>query len=93
MIAMLLGSYLYGYVSDMFGRRLACLLSLLNVAVGLLLTAFMPDYVSFTIIRFVSGLGIITKIVVIFINKSFGTKNVAYNHTVPNTIFKSTFRV
>ena len=61
MIAMLLGSYLYGYVSDTLGRRLACLLSLLNTAIGLLLTAFMPEYISFTISRFLSGLGKIHK--------------------------------
>ena len=57
MTAMLVGSYIYGALSDKFGRRVASLTSLLNVAVGLLLTAFMPEYISFTVSRFISGLG------------------------------------
>ena len=54
---MLVGSFVYGYLADKLGRRPASIMALFNVASGLLVTAFMEDYVSFTILRFITGIG------------------------------------
>ena len=57
MSAMLVGSFVYGYLADKLGRRPASIMALFNVASGLLATAFMEDYISFTILRFITGIG------------------------------------
>ena len=57
MSAMLVGSFTYGILSDRFGRRRIAVIAQLNVASGLLLTAFMPNYVSFAVSRFITGVG------------------------------------
>ena len=57
MFALLVGSYLFGALSDKLGRKKAATIALLVNAIGLLGTAFMPDYISFTIARFITGLG------------------------------------
>ena len=62
MSAMLVGSYVYGTLSDKIGRRITAVIALLNVALGLLSTAVMPEYISFTISRFVTGVGKYLKI-------------------------------
>ena len=55
--AMLVGSFVYGYLADKLGRRPASIMALFNVASGLLAAALMEDYVSFTILRFITGIG------------------------------------
>ena len=57
MSAMLVGSLTYGVLSDRIGRRSTAVIAQLNVAAGLLLTAFMPTYVSFAMSRFITGFG------------------------------------
>ena len=57
MSAMLVGSYVYGYLSDKIGRRYTSCIALFNVASGLLFTAFAPNYVLFVLSRFITGAG------------------------------------
>ena len=57
MSAMLVGSFTYGILSDKIGRRPTAVIAQLNVAAGLLLTAFMPDYILFCVSRFITGVG------------------------------------
>ena len=57
MSAMLVGSFTYGILSDRIGRRCTAVIAQLNVASGLLLTAFMPNYISFSMSRFITGFG------------------------------------
>ena len=57
MSAMLFGSYGFGSLSDKIGRKPTSIIALFAVAAGLLSTTFMPDYISFTISRFITGIG------------------------------------
>ena len=57
MSAMLVGSFVYGYLADKLGRRPASIMALFNVASGLLFTAFAPNYVLFVLSRFITGAG------------------------------------
>ena len=53
----LVSSYIFGYLSDKIGRKKSTLIALLMVAGGVILSSFMPEYISFTIIRFITGFG------------------------------------
>ena len=55
--AMFSGSIIYGTLSDRIGRKKTAFIAQLNVSIGLLLTAFMPNYISFAISRFITGVG------------------------------------
>ena len=56
-LGMLFGSYLWGSLSDLSGRRCALLISLtVNGAFGFF-SAFAPNYYVFLVLRFVSGFG------------------------------------
>ena len=57
MSAMLVGSYVFGYLADRFGRKITSVLALFITGSGLMLGAFMPEYISFTTTRFISGFG------------------------------------
>ena len=57
MSAMFFGSIIYGTLSDRIGRKKTAFMAQLNVSIGLLLTAFMPNYISFAISRFITGVG------------------------------------
>ena len=57
MSALLIASYVLGYISDKLGRKIALIISLVINAIGLLLGAFMPEYISFTTARFIAGFG------------------------------------
>ncbi len=57
MFALFTGSYIFGTLSDLIGRRKTATISLFVNSIGLLASAFMPDYISFTIARFITGLG------------------------------------
>ena len=48
---------MFGALSDLIGRKPASIIALLVNAVGLLLSAFMPEYISFTLARFITGIG------------------------------------
>ena len=56
-IGMLFGSYVWGSVADVTGRRLTMLLSLTCSGVFGLASAFVPSYWLFTLMRFFSGFG------------------------------------
>ena len=66
MCAFLVGSYLFGWLSDYLGRKKALTIAALVNASGLLMTAFMPNYALFTIARFITGLGRIFSILFAF---------------------------
>ena len=57
MSALLVGSYVFGFISDKLGRKIAAITSLLVIAIGLLVGAFMLEYISFTAVRFITGFG------------------------------------
>ena len=57
MSAMLVGSYVFGYLADRIGRKITSIASLFIIGIGLLLGAFMPEYISFTAARFIAGFG------------------------------------
>ena len=73
MCALLAGSYLFGSLSDLIGRKKALTIAALVNGVGLLMTAFMPNYILFTIARFITGLGMRTK-------QSFSDKKIKKNY-------------
>lgn len=54
MVGVLIGSYVFGDLSDKFGRRPTFMLSLLVQVVFGLLTAVAPEFISYTICRMVS---------------------------------------
>ena len=54
MIGVMVGSYIFGDLSDKFGRRPTFMLSLLLQVVFGLLTAVTPDFITYTICRMVS---------------------------------------
>ena len=56
-IGMLFGSYIWGSVADIAGRRTTLLLSLTCSGVFGLVSAFVPSFWLFTLMRFFSGFG------------------------------------
>ena len=56
-IGMLFGSYIWGSIADITGRRITMLLSLTCSGVFGLTSAFVPSYWLFTLMRFFSGFG------------------------------------
>ena len=56
-IGMLFGSYIWGSLADVTGRRMTMLLSLTCSGVFGLASAFVPSYWLFTLMRFFSGFG------------------------------------
>ena len=57
MSAMFFASYAFGTLSDKIGRKKTSFIALLMVATGILVSSFMPEYISFTIVRFITGFG------------------------------------
>ena len=57
MSSMFVASYVFGILSDKIGRKLTSMVGLLLVGSGLLASAFMPEYISFTVSRFITGFG------------------------------------
>ncbi|XP_071136949.1 organic cation transporter protein-like [Mytilus edulis] len=53
----LVGSALFGTIGDIFGRKIATCLSLMFMFGAHLGTVFIPNYFSFIIMRFISGIG------------------------------------
>ncbi|HEV2629022.1 MAG TPA: MFS transporter [Pseudolabrys sp.] len=53
-----LGSLLFGWLTDRFGRRLFFFVTLATYLVGVLLSAFSWDFWSFAVFRFITGAGI-----------------------------------
>ncbi|HEY2754468.1 MAG TPA: MFS transporter [Pseudolabrys sp.] len=53
-----LGSLVFGYLTDRYGRRLFFFVTLVTYLIGGLLTAFSWDLTSFLVFRFITGAGI-----------------------------------
>ena len=53
-----LGSLVFGWLTDRFGRRLFFFVTLATYLVGVLLSAFSWDFWSFAVFRFITGAGI-----------------------------------
>ena len=57
MSANLFSSYTFGYLSDKIGRKKSTQIALLMVAGGVIISSFMPEYISFCVLRFITGFG------------------------------------
>lgn len=55
MVGVLIGSYIFGDLSDRCGRRPTFIISLILQLVGGLLTAMAPEYISFVLGRILIG--------------------------------------
>ena len=55
MIGVLIGSYVFGYISDKLGRKLSFFVSVVIMAVFGIMSGLVPDYWSFIILRCVVG--------------------------------------
>ena len=57
MSGMLFGSFVFGWISDAFGRRVAFGCAITTVALGSTLTAFSSDYIMYMFFRFFTSMG------------------------------------
>ena len=57
MMGLLIGSFLSGYLSDIYGRKIGLLGCILVSSTGSLVGAFMPDYWSYLALRIVTAIG------------------------------------
>ena len=57
MIGLFIGSFLFGFISDKFGRKIAMLGCILVSSSGSLAGSFMPDYWSYMALRVVTASG------------------------------------
>ena len=57
MMGLLIGSFLSGYLSDIYGRKYGLLGCILVSSTGSLVGAFMPDYWSYLALRIVTAIG------------------------------------
>ena len=55
MVGVLIGSYVFGYLSDKFGRKVSFFISLIVIAVFGILSGLVTDYWSFVLLRCVVG--------------------------------------
>ena len=57
MMGLLIGSFLSGYLSDIYGRKIGLLGCILVSSTGSLVGAFMPDYWSYLALRILTAIG------------------------------------
>ena len=57
MSSLLVASYAFGTLSDKIGRKKTSFIALFMVAAGIMTSSFMPEYISWTIVRFITGFG------------------------------------
>ena len=57
MIGLLIGSFISGYVSDVFGRKIGLLGCIIVSSSASLVGSFMPTYWSYLALRIVTGVG------------------------------------
>ena len=68
MSAVFVGSYMWGTLSDKFGRKKTSFIALLILSVGILTSSFMPEYISFTVLRFITALGEYSRTIIDYLN-------------------------
>jgi len=56
-IGLLVGSLIYGWIADYFGRRFAIIFGVFNFAIPILLTVWATDMTQLAILRFIGGVG------------------------------------
>ena len=56
-VGLLVGSLIYGWIADRFGRRFTIILGVFNFAVPILLTVWATTVTQLSILRFVGGIG------------------------------------
>ncbi|XP_032522611.2 solute carrier family 22 member 6-A-like [Danaus plexippus] len=66
-LGVLLGSILFGFFSDRYGRRKTLLLSVVGLIVFGFAVSFSPDYITFTTLRFLLGVATAGTMVVSFV--------------------------
>ena len=57
MSSLLFASYVFGTLADKIGRKKTSFIALLMNGGGIFISSFMPEYISFTITRFITGFG------------------------------------
>ena len=57
MVGLMIGSFVTGYCSDKFGRKLAILVCILVSSIASLVGSFMPDYWSYLALRVLTASG------------------------------------
>lgn len=58
MIGAAIGSILIGIIAENYGRKLAIIISLIEFGIGTLLIYFIDDWISWAILRFLTGIGV-----------------------------------
>jgi AAHS family 4-hydroxybenzoate transporter-like MFS transporter len=56
-IGLLVGSLIYGWIADFFGRRLTIIFGVFNFAIPILLTIWATNVTQLSILRFIGGVG------------------------------------
>ena len=57
MVGLFIGSFVFGFISDKYGRRMAMLGCILVSSTGSLAGSFMPDYWSYMALRLITATG------------------------------------
>jgi len=65
-VGMMFGGYIWGCLADIYGRRYVLLWSLTVNGFGGLAASFAPNFTSFLILRFISGIGVGGSLPVVF---------------------------
>ena len=68
MSAVFVASYMFGTLSDKFGRKKTTFIALLILSVGILTSSFMPEYISFTVLRFITAFGEFSSTTIVYLN-------------------------
>ena len=90
MIGLLVGSFISGYVSDIYGRKIGLLGSIIVSSSASLVGSFMPTYWSYLALRIVTGIGAVGLFSATFTMtiELMGSKQVRIQQTVQPAIKK-----
>jgi len=67
MIGMFVGGLGWGNIADTIGRKLAFTINCFVLAVAMTATAFVPDYVTYCILRFITGVSGMGQFLIVFV--------------------------